>query len=130
MLLGQRNSSGSGGAVNREFIVLRDLCERAANRLRPCDFRFCHVRLHRRRFRAHGKDDFASKEEYKQMVLDTVQNAQGGDIVRNPGGRKGVTGFWNDSEGFVVWRDKNHPDQGTAFHPDQPDVYKKTWGFE
>ena len=79
----------------------------------------------------HGKSsDYASKEEYKQLILETVQNAQGGEIVRNPEGRKGVTGFWNDKEGFVVWHDKNKPGQGTAFRPDEPDVYKKRWGFE
>lgn len=79
----------------------------------------------------HGKSsDYGSKEEYKKLILETVQNAQGGEIVRNPKGRKGVTGFWNDKEGFVVWRDKNKPGQGTAFRPDEPDVYKKRWGFE
>jgi RHS repeat-associated protein len=78
----------------------------------------------------HGQNEFKSQADYQNMVLQTVQNAKGGDIVRNPDGRKGVTGFWNDSEGFVVWRDKYHPDQGTAFRPEQPDVYKKRWGFE
>jgi hypothetical protein len=78
----------------------------------------------------HGKNAFKSKADYQNMILETVQNAKGGDIVRNPDGRKGVTGYWNESQGFVVWRDKNHPDQGTAFHPDQPDVYKTKWGFE
>jgi RHS repeat-associated protein len=78
----------------------------------------------------HGAKEFNSKTDYQNKILETVQNAQGGDIVRNPNGRKGVTGYWNDSEGFVVWRDKNHPDQGTAFHPEQPDVYKTRWGFE
>lgn len=24
-------------------------------------------------------------------------------------------------------RDRNHPDHGTAFHPDEPDRYKKEW---
>jgi len=36
----------------------------------------------------------------------------------------------NDRARFVTWRDKNHPDQGTAFRPKESDVYKKTWGFQ
>jgi hypothetical protein len=31
---------------------------------------------------------------------------------------------------WAIRRDKIHPDQGTAFHPEQPDVYKTKWGFE
>ena len=40
----------------------------------------------------HGQFDFESKEEYRQMVFDTVQNAEGKDIVRNPQGRKALLG--------------------------------------
>ena len=64
------------------------------------------------------------------MILGTVQNASGQDVQHNPKGQKGKTLFWNDKEGFAVWRDKNHPDQGTAYHPDNVDRFKKTWGLE
>jgi RHS repeat-associated protein len=75
----------------------------------------------------HGQDDFSSKQEYKQAILDTVQNANGKDVQRPD---KFRTLFWNDSEGFAVWRDKRHPDQGTAYFPDNPDAFKKKWGLE
>src|SRR5664279_306879 len=74
-----------------------------------------------------GQYDFQSKDKYKRMVLDTVQGATGND-VQHPS--KGRTLFWNDKEGFAVWRDKYHPDQGTAYHPDDVDRFKKTWGLE
>ena len=61
------------------------------------------------------------------MVLDTVQGATGND-VQHPS--KDRTLFWNDKEGPAVWRDKHHPDQGTAYHPDDVDRFKKTWGLE
>jgi hypothetical protein len=74
----------------------------------------------------HGQFDFQSKEEYKRLVLDTVLNATG-KHVQHPS--KGRTLFWNDKEGFAVWRDKNHPDRGTAYYP-KDDRFKKTWGLE
>jgi RHS repeat-associated protein len=75
----------------------------------------------------HGQEDFSSKQEYKQAILDTVQNAKGKD-VQHPD--KFRTLFWNDSDGFAVWRDKRHPDQGTGYFPDDPDAFKKQWGLE
>jgi RHS repeat-associated protein len=75
----------------------------------------------------HGQEDFGSKEDYKQAILDTVQNAAG-KAVQHPD--KFRTLFWNDKDGFAVWRDKRHPDQGTAYFPDNPDVFKKKWGLE
>src|SRR5205085_2768465 len=75
----------------------------------------------------HGQEDFGSKQEYKQAILDTVQNAKG-KYVQHPD--KFRTLFWNDSEGFAVWRDKRHPDQGTGYFPDNPDAFKKKWGLE
>jgi hypothetical protein len=75
----------------------------------------------------HGQYDYPSKEEYKQAILDTVQDAKGKD-VQHPD--KFRTIFWNDKQGFAVIRDKNHPDQGSAYHPEDVDRFKKTWGFE
>jgi hypothetical protein len=75
----------------------------------------------------HGQDDFSSKEEYKKLILDTVQNATGNDI-QHPS--KGRTLFWNDKEGFAVWRNTKNPDRSTAYFPDNANEFKKKWGLE
>jgi RHS repeat-associated protein len=74
----------------------------------------------------HGEEDFGSKEDYKNAILDTVQNATGKD-VQHPD--KFRTLYWNDKEGFAVWRNKKGPDNSTAYFPDNPDKFKKTWGL-
>jgi hypothetical protein len=75
----------------------------------------------------HGEDDFDSKEDYKKLILDTVQNATG-NYVQHPS--KGRTLFWNDKEGFAVWRNTQKPDRSTAYFPKDPDEFTKTWGLE
>jgi hypothetical protein len=69
-----------------------------------------------------GEDDLNgfSKDQYTKLILDTVQNASGGD-VRHVG--PGKTAYWNDKEGFIVVKNKNSPATGTAFFPSEGKDY-------